>query len=133
MFHFKCPAENRSGLQIEIATSLTVLEPNVFLLWVGICIEIVHTKFREPRRKIVVSATHESQVPKNSFFSEKKETLQFFWGHNLSSGVTNSCAQCQNIYQTTAKKYGSITLREVAIHASLGIAKKFFAVESVDR
>ena len=51
MLHFKCPAENRMGLQIEIATSLSVLEQNFFLLWVGtcrICIDIVKTQFRDP-------------------------------------------------------------------------------------
>ena len=30
MLHFKCPAENRTGLQIEIATSLSGLEQNFF-------------------------------------------------------------------------------------------------------
>ena len=49
MLHFKCPAENRMGLQIEIATSLSVLEQNFFLLWVGICIDIVQTQSRDPR------------------------------------------------------------------------------------
>ena len=39
------------GLQIEIATSPSVLEQNFFLLWVGtgICIDIVQTQFRDPR------------------------------------------------------------------------------------
>ena len=44
-----------------------------FFLWVGIpvCIEIVHTKFRDPRWKIMVSATLESWVLKNSFSAKK--------------------------------------------------------------
>ena len=37
-----------------------------FLQWVGKCIEIVHTKFRDPRWKIEVLATLESRVLKNS-------------------------------------------------------------------
>ena len=43
------PAENRTGLQIEFATYLSVQEQNFFLLWEGICIEIVHMKFCDPR------------------------------------------------------------------------------------
>ena len=134
MFHFKCPAENRSGLQIEIATSLTVLsvlEPNVFLLWVGICIEIVHTKFREPRWKIVVSATLESQVPKNSFFSEKRKLCSFFGAIICHQGSRIRVHNAKTYIKPLQKKYGSITLREVAIHASLGIAKKFLPLKAL--
>ena len=72
------PAENRTGLQIEIATSLSVLEQIFFLLWVGICIEIVHTKFCDLRWKIVVLATLKSWVPKNSFFSKKIKICRLF-------------------------------------------------------
>ena len=43
------PCGKSDGLQIEIATSLSVLEQNIFFLWVGMCIEIVHTKFLDPR------------------------------------------------------------------------------------
>ena len=79
MLHFKCPAEKRTGLPIEIATSLTVLEQKI--LAVGrymYSIEIVHTKFCDPRWKIVASATLESWVPKNVFFSKKRKLCRFF-------------------------------------------------------
>ena len=60
--------ENQTGLQIEIATSLRVLEQKKKFLWVGICIEIVHTKFRDPRfKKIRASVTLERRVPKKAF------------------------------------------------------------------
>ena len=45
MLHFKYTLENRTGLQIKIATFLTVLEQNFFLLWVGICIEMCTQDF----------------------------------------------------------------------------------------
>ena len=40
----KHSAENRTKIQIEIAVSAVI-----FLQWVGICIEIVHRNFRDPK------------------------------------------------------------------------------------
>ena len=96
--------ENQTGLQIEISAPLSVLEQNIFILWVGICIEIVNTKFCGPRWKIMVSATLKSWVQKNSFFSEKKETFQLCRDHNFSYRVTKFCVHNAKTYLTTAKK-----------------------------
>ena len=96
--------ENQTGLQIEISAPLSVLEQNIFILWVGICIEIVNTKFCGPRWKFMVSATLKSWVQKNSFFSEKKETFQLCRDHNFSYRVTKFCVHNAKTYLTTAKK-----------------------------
>ena len=40
--------------------------------YIYVCIETVQPKFRDPRWKIVASATLESRVSKNCLFSEKK-------------------------------------------------------------
>ena len=102
----------------EIATALTVLEQHFFLLWVGTCIEILHTKFHL-RWKIVVLAALKSWVPKNtcSFLSEKKVNFAVFSGPwFFIRGHEILCAQCQNIYLTTAF---------LAIPAFPGMAKFF--------
>ena len=63
----------RPDFKFKIATSLGVLEQNFFFLWVGICIEIVHTQFRDPRWKIMASGILESWVRyQKKAFSAKK-------------------------------------------------------------
>ena len=122
MLHFKCPAENQTGLLIEIATSLSVLEQNLILLGVGICIEIVHTTFRDPRWKIVVLATLESRVPKNSFFSKKSKLCSFFGAIFFHLGSRNFVYTLPNhtVYLTIQYIYYLTTAKKLLLYHTQG-------------
>ena len=97
-----------------------------------ICIEIVHTKFRDPRWKIVVSATLKSRVPKNSFFRGKRKLCSFFGAIIFHQGSQSFVCRMQNIYLTTAKKVLLYHTQGGGNSCIPGYRKTNLTVESVD-
>ena len=135
MLHFKFPAENHTGLQIEIVTSLSVLEQN-FFLWVVILyvLRLCTRNFVILEEKLWSRQQSKAGYQKIAISAKKSKLCSFFRAIIFHLGSQN--------FVYTMPKHISYHCKQVLLYHTQGggnssfsgYRKKFFTlpVESVN-
>ena len=134
MLHFRCPAENRTGLQIEIATSLSGLEQNFFCCGQVNVLRLCTPNFLILDEKLWSRQHLKAGYRKKAFSAKKSKLCSFFGAIFFHLGSQNfvctlpkhTSNHCKKIIALSHPGRWQFQHSRVSLHF-------FLTVESVDR